>query len=171
MSKASPKEIGNLCEKLPMIDFSILVENEEDIEVVCSLDLNRNPNCKLQIIPLYNTRNNSFIFKTLAVNEDDLLINGPDKNNIFVHESINIFDFGKLYIMPDGKIYSNMCGSAIGTILDTPKDVIYKELTEGRSWLNTRVKSNCNKCVFKLLCPSPSNYETLLGCKLCTISQ
>ncbi len=169
VSTTLPQKVISLINKFPETDLYFIVENEEDIDLIHSIGIDGTTIGEIRILPIYNSTNKAFIMDTLAINEDDLLINGPDKRSIFIHESINIFDFGKLYIMPDGKVLSNMCSPAIGTIEENPKDIVYRELDRGKSWLKTRNNFSCAKCVFRSLCPSFSNYEKLLGHPLCTI--
>ena len=169
VSTTLPQKVISLINKFPETDLCFIVEKEEDIDLIHSLGIDGTTIGEIRILPIYNSTKKAFIMDTLAINEDDLLINGPDKRSIFIHESINIFDFGKLYIMPDGKVLSNMCSPAIGTIEENPKDIVYRELDRGKSWLKTRNNFSCTKCVFRSLCPSFSNYEKLLGRPLCTI--
>ena len=43
---------------------------------------------------------------------------------------------------------------------DDYKKLIYNELRHGNSWRRTRDKQAiCKECIYKYLCPSPSNYE------------
>jgi len=52
----------------------------------------------------------------------------------------------------------------IGTCADDIKDVTIKALKTGKAWFNTRDRvTPCKDCIYKYLCPSPSNYELTLG--------
>lgn len=153
------------------ISFCLLIENTDDIVTLESLFIDEESFDNIRIVPLYNSNNTGFITEFLSISEDELLNNGPDKRNIFIHQSINIFDFGKMYLMPDGTIRTNMCSTAIGSLDDTPCRIAYSELDNGKSWLKIRNYHPCNKCVFKSLCPSPSNYEVLIGKPLCFMTR
>ena len=85
------------------------------------------------------------------------------KRDIFIRQTLNISYFGKLYIEPDGKVYANLDNAPLGMIDDSPHDLVYKELTEGHSWLHIRDQEPCRECVYQWLCPSPSNYERVIG--------
>jgi pseudo-rSAM protein len=65
--------------------------------------------------------------------------------------------------MPDVKVYANPYFQALGTIEDDIRELIYKELTEGKSWLRIRDVEPCCNCVYQWLCPSPSDYELAIG--------
>lgn len=159
--------IINLINNNPELDLCFLVEENDDILTLESLPINDTSFEKIYILPLYNTHNLEFLSGALSITENELLNNGPDKRNIFIHQSINLFDFGKIYIMPDGTIRTNMCSKSIGSLDDTPYSIVYTEFDNGKSWLKTRNSQPCKYCVFKSLCPSPSNYETIVGYPLC----
>lgn len=53
--------------------------------------------------------------------------------------------------------------SPLGTIDETPHGIVYHELTTGNSWLRIRNQPPCSNCIFQWLCPSPSNYESVIG--------
>lgn len=147
----------------------IFVESEKDCEVLstfCTELLDRNI---ISIIPLFNGGNKNFMHKTLDIDVGDLLANGPDKRQIFINQALNVFDFGKLYIMPSGLVYTNLCNDPIGSINDNLSKLIMSEFSKGTSWLKTRGEGKCRKCLFRFLCPSPSNYEILMNTTLCNI--
>jgi pseudo-rSAM protein len=68
-----------------------------------------------------------------------------------------------IQMVADGKVYENVNMESLGTIYDTPYSLIYREFTEGKSWLNIRDQKPCTDCIYQWLCPSPSNYEILIG--------
>ena len=85
------------------------------------------------------------------------------KNEIFIRQAININDFGQLTVMPDGKVYANVNTPSLGTVDDSPYSIVYKEFTNGQSWFRLRTQAPCENCIYQWLCPSPSNYETVIG--------
>lgn len=115
------------------------------------------------VIPLYVGNNLEFFEDYVYVTEDEILNSKLSKREVLAHQGLNTHFFGKLHIMPDGSIYANCNNSAIGSINDLPYDVIYKEVQEGESWLSIRDKEPCCECVYQWLCPSPSNYELVIG--------
>ena len=87
-----------------------------------------------------------------------------------IHQKLNIQDFGKLTVMADGQIYANVNHEAIGNIKDTPHAIVYREITEGHSWLRIRDNKPCCECIYQWLCPTPSHYEDVIGKQnLCNI--
>ena len=78
-------------------------------------------------------------------------------------EAMKISNFGKLTVMPDGTVYANVNASPLGTIDDSLYSLVYKEFMEGKSWFKVRDEAPCIDCVYQWLCPSPSNYEKVVG--------
>lgn len=42
-------------------------------------------------------------------------------------------------------------------------EIVCKEIEKGLSWFRIRNEAPCNECVYRWLCPSPSDYETAIG--------
>ena len=125
---------------------------------------------KITFVPVYTGTNLTFFEKLLYINEDNILESHLSKRDIFVRQKVNIYDFGKLTIMPDGQVYSNLSVPAIGHIMESPHTIVYRELIEGHSWLQVRNMEPCCNCIYQWICPSPSNYEKVLDkVNLCTI--
>lgn len=159
-------DINGILASMPEADFLLTVESDRDFDVIDQV-IGSTATDNIKIVPLYNGINKDFIKSTCQIAEEHLLDGGPDKREIFLHQTLNIFDFGKLYIQPSGKIYTNMCSQEIGDIYESPCGIVYKELTNGISWLNNRNIPPCVDCMFRYLCPSLSNYERLYGGPLC----
>lgn len=117
----------------------------------------------VSIKPYYKGINSAFFKEFVYIEAVDLLSKRLEKREIFAHKTLNLFDFGRLTILPDGKVYSNVNFPAIGTINDNIKELLYKELFHGKSWRRIRNKKPCSNCVYQWLCPSPSNYELVIG--------
>ncbi|WP_337942957.1 TIGR04150 pseudo-rSAM protein [Parabacteroides sp.] len=116
----------------------------------------------IRFIPVYNGENMSFFESNVFMEKDDIDNVDLSKNEIFIRQAINVGDFGKLTIMPDGKVYANVNMPSLGTIDDSPYSIVYKEFTNGESWFRLRVQNPCENCVYQWLCPSPSNYEIVI---------
>lgn len=141
--------------------FEFYIYNEDDYnraESFCNKF-----NIKSQYVILYNGSNLSFFNKYVCLDEADITSTQLSRKDIFRNQSLNLNNFGKLSIMPDGKIYANSYFPALGTIRDDIRELIYKELTEGQSWLRIRDMKPCCDCVYQWLCPSPSDYELVIG--------
>lgn len=113
-------------------------------------------------IPVYNGENMSFFESNVFMEKDDIDNVDLSKNEIFIRQAINIGDFGKLTIMPDGKVFANVNMPSLGTIDDSPYSIVYKEFIAGESWFRLRAQIPCENCVYQWLCPSPSNYEIVI---------
>ena len=117
----------------------------------------------IRFIPLYNKDNMSFFKSNIFIDKEDIDNVALSKNEIFIRQAININDFGQLTVMPDGKVYANVNTPSLGTVDDSPYSIVYKEFTNGQSWFRLRTQAPCENCIYQWLCPSPSNYETVIG--------
>ena len=118
---------------------------------------------EIKIYPYYNG-NKDFFESSVFLDKDDILNTKWSKQNIFAHHVLNMEYFGKFHIVPSGDVYSNFYAKPIGTLDDSLKELVYKEIKDGKSWRKTRDKVEpCKDCVYRYLCPSPSNYELVIG--------
>jgi len=126
--------------------------------------------CNARVIPIYNGKNIDFFESNVFIDQEELDNIALSKREIFIHQTLNLHDFGKLTIMPDSKVYANVNDESLGTIDDSAYLLVYREFTERQSWLRIRNQHPCIDCVYQWLCPSPSNYEIVIGkpnlCKL-----
>jgi pseudo-rSAM protein len=150
----------NTCKK---IKFVFSIENDSDFSIVSDF-IFRNNWKNVQILPYYNKYNKFFFEKEIYLEKDDILSIEWTKKNIFSHQIMNINYFGKLILFHDGNVYSNLNGTFIGRISDSVKRLVYNEITNGIFWRKTRdTVKPCKHCLYKYLCPSPSNYELAIG--------
>jgi len=115
------------------------------------------------IIPIYNGKNIDFFKAHVFADQNEFSTISLTKRDIFMRQTLNISHFGKLIILPDNHVYANVNELPLGTIDNSPYSLVYKELTEGKSWLKIREDLPCRDCIYQWLCPSPSNYETIIG--------
>lgn len=115
------------------------------------------------IVPLYNGRNKKFFEENVYMSIDEFNNINLSKREVFANMTLNIFSFGKLTVMPDEKIYSNVNDPPLGSIGDPIYDMIYKEMTQRKTWFHVRDMKPCCDCVYQWLCPSPGNYEKVIG--------
>lgn len=113
-------------------------------------------------LSIFVGNNISFFEDHIFLSEQDICDMPITKREVFLHQTLNLYDFGRLVIMPDGTVYANLNESALGEWTDPLYDIIHTELMEGNSWLYIRDKEPCLGCVYQWLCPSPSNYERVL---------
>jgi pseudo-rSAM protein len=119
---------------------------------------------KYQFKPVFTGDNMHFFKGNVFLSKEDILSTHISIKNIFANQSINIFDFGKINIMPNGDVFSNLNHPPLGNInTSSIYDLVRKEIFEGKSWLRIRNQAPCNKCVYQWLCPSPSDYEIAIG--------
>ena len=119
---------------------------------------------KYRINPVYTGNNIRFLEESIFLSKEDILSTSMSIKDFFSNQSINIYDFGKINIMPNGDVYANLNHPMLGNIYkDSLYEIVHKEVEEGKSWFNVRNQSPCNDCVYQWLCPSPSNYEIAIG--------
>lgn len=141
-------------------DYNFCVEQVEKIGIN-----------NFDVLPIFTGRNSSFFKENIFLNKEDLMEITSNRNEVFAKSVININNFGKLTWRTDGKVYSNLNKKEIGTIDDSLYDLVNNELINKSAWFDIRDKEPCNNCVFKLLCPSLSNYEYVIGeNNLCNLS-
>lgn len=114
--------------------------------------------------PIYTGNNMQFFEENVYLTKEDILSTSISMKDIFAHQSMNIYEYGKINIMPNGEVYANTNYPPLGNIhTHSILKIIYKEMEEGKSWFRLRNQSPCNDCVYQWLCPSPSNYEIAIG--------
>lgn len=139
--------------------FFVTSEKEYEIAIRCVDEYSLE---EINIIPLYTGTNLSFFEECLYMDEGELQNIALSKREIFVRQTLNIFNFGTLFIKSDGNVYANVNDKPLGAIDESPHNLVYRELTERKSWLGIRDKKPCCDCVYQWLCPSPSNYEMVM---------
>lgn len=116
------------------------------------------------IKPYFNGKNLAFFEEYIFVRQEDLLVEELDRQEVFALQELNTNDFGKITVLSDGKIYANVNREPIGTISESIGTVLCRELESGTSWRFTRYcVEPCIQCRFRLVCPSPSNYELAMN--------
>jgi pseudo-rSAM protein len=130
-------------------------------------------NIEVNITPYYNQKNMDFFEENIFMQQEDLMAVELGRQDIFALQELNTHDFGKITLMPDGKVYANLNKKPIGNIMDGIGDLLCRELVDGDSWRHTRYRTEpCNQCRFRLNCPSPSSYESVIGKpNLCHVMQ
>jgi pseudo-rSAM protein len=128
---------------------------------------------KYRLNPVYTGDNISFFKENVFLTKDDILSTFMSIKDFFANQSMNIFDFGKINIMPNGDAYANINHPVLDNIYThSIHEIVYKEMEEGKSWFRIRNQAPCNDCVYQWLCPPPSNYEIAIGRpNLCHVRQ
>lgn len=144
------------------VNWKFPVTSITQFELATSL-IQKNDLKEYEIIPIFAGNNKAFFEENIFMTKEEFKDINLSRRQIFINMALNIHYFGKLTIMPDGQIYANVNKESVGDI-DTPVyDMIFKEMTDGHSWLSVRDFEPCSNCVFQWLCPSPGNYEYALN--------
>ncbi len=126
---------------------------------------------KAIIKPVYTGANLPLFISNIYLDEEDILNTRLSRNDIFVKQVLNTYDFGKLILMADGKVYANANHEPIGLHDESVVGMILKEISNKNSWRRIRDQKPCNDCVYQWLCPSPSNYELAIDkANLCSVT-
>ncbi len=119
---------------------------------------------KYQMTPVYNGDNIEFFEENVFITKEDILSTPISIKDIFSRQAMNMHDFGKINIMPNGDAYANVNHPALGNVYkQSLAEIVGKEMTEGQSWFRIRNQEPCNGCIYQWLCPSPSDYEIVIG--------
>lgn len=166
------KEIIKRCNEFNLkVAWTIVVASTSDFN--CAVQISKRFNFKeYKIKPVFTGCNEKFFQNYVFLSKNDILSSNVSRRQIFSREVINAYDFGKLIVFSDGKILANINNDPIGNINSNLNELLFNELKNGISWRRTRLKNKpCNNCIYRLLCPSPSNYELILEkSNLCTIN-
>lgn len=142
--------------------FQWLISSEKEWEKAEEW-MERKQTDAVRLLPFFNGENRSFFKENIFVKENDLLFEIIKKKDIFARKIFNTNYFGKLYLFPDGKLYAHPADDSLGQIQGVSlPEMLYKELTEGKSWLLIRDQEPCVSCRYQWICPSPSDFERAL---------
>lgn len=142
--------------------FTVFVFSENDFIQFSNILKTLSTNINIRFIPLYIHTNRLFFESNIFLEKEDLEKMELSKNEIFIRQALNTTNFGKLTVLPNGNVYANVNETPLGTLDESPYSIIYKEFTEGKSWLKVRDQAPCTSCIYQWMCPSPSNYEIIL---------
>ena len=118
----------------------------------------------IEVKPVFTGENFSFFENHIYLTEEEVMQPDCDKQDVFAHQVMNTIFWGRLSILPDGNVYSNLNLPPLGNLEDRLYDLIVDEMKSHRAWRRTRDEiSPCKECLFRYLCPSPSNYEFVIG--------
>lgn len=141
--------------------WSFIVSSENELELCYSI-LEKDVSLEYEIKPYYTGNNGDFIREFVFLDKEDILEINPDKKEIFANQVVNKNYFGGIIIQPNGDIYDNLNFSKAGRIDDCLEDVIHGIIKSGKSWRMTRNNDICNSCLYKYICPPPSNLEIVM---------
>lgn len=150
------------CSNDKSLFYHFVVSNEHEYNIACETISKENLE-NSQINPVYTAENHSFFENFVYITEEDIQDFQLSKREIFARQAININYFGTLIVDIDGSVYGNLNEEPLGNMDDGLYMLTYSEMTRGRSWLRVRNEKPCCDCLYQWLCPSPSNYEQVLG--------
>ena len=120
---------------------------------------------KFKLQPFYNGFNLSFIKDNVFLTKDEILNTKNKQIDILKNTKINLNEFGKLRILPNEDVHSNLNLPSLGKLKNN--DIPYfvnKEMLHGNSWFKSRNRVKpCNNCNLSGLCPPVSNLEYTLS--------
>jgi pseudo-rSAM protein len=128
---------------------------------------------KYQFNPIYTGDNIDFFEDNVFLTKEDIFASIMSIKDIFINQAMNIYNFGKINIFPNGDAYANVNYPALGNIYtQSINEIVSIEMEEGKSWFRIRNQAPCNECIYQWLCPSPSDYEIAIGRpNLCHVKQ
>lgn len=158
LDNAEHTEINNT-----KISYLIKVQSASELELFSEwIDKNQIENYKIK--PIYNGDNLDFFKEHVFINKEDILSKPISMQGIMRNQVLNVNDFGKLRIDAEGNVFSCKLFPPIGNIYtNTLRQLVHKEMVEGKAWLRTRTNVPCCDCMFQWLCPSLGDNETLIG--------
>lgn len=157
--------IVKICKK-QSVSIEYVFDITSEYEYSCLLDIVNKYDIENKYIirPKYTGSNQRFFEDYVYLDKEDILKNPLTIRDIFIRQSINVFNYGKISILPNGDVYSNVNYPALGNMYKhTIDDIIRKEIKDGHSWFRVRSEAPCINCAYQWLCPSPSDYEISIG--------
>lgn len=143
--------------------FLIRNANEQD-KIERILDEYPNLDCDLLPVVEQNETNMDFLKKLMFTTYDDFVQSRNEKRQIFCNQTINSNFWGHIFVSPNLEVFTNTNGKAWNLLDGNILNIIHEEVKDKKSfWRKTRDKVQpCSNCVFRYLCPPPSNYEVYL---------
>ncbi|MBN1990536.1 MAG: TIGR04150 pseudo-rSAM protein [Bacteroidales bacterium] len=171
LGKGSIESVAKICLGNDRNTFQFFIETEEQYNYVSEL-VETFPGIKYHVHPIYNGTNIKFFEKNIFLTREDILSDTISMRKIFCNQKLNSNNFGSLTVLPDASIHANLNSKSIGDInKDSLLDCVYAELVQNTAWRKVRNFEPCNRCSYQYLCPSPSNYETVIGkLNLCNVN-
>lgn len=158
----SPALSESLQEIKEKAEFLVKITDEEELMSVSEILNNQEIDSK--ILPYFTGNNFPFFEKYVFQEKEDILHSPLSKKDILARQAVNTNHFGKLYVKVNGEVYSHPCGEPVGHYPERIQKAVHRELKNGTFWRKTRDQVEpCKACLYRYLCPSPSNYEEVTG--------
>lgn len=117
----------------------------------------------MEFQPVYTGDNPDFFEEYVFVTPEDLQSPGLNRRQVFARQALNTHFFGQLTVMPGGSVYGNVNRDSLGKWPASLHQLLYREMEGRGAWRYIREQEPCRQCIYQWLCPSPSNYEWVLG--------
>lgn len=145
------------------VRFHLLVENEMQVEqaeyLIAGIKAER-----CEWVPVFNGENLKFFEDNVFLNEDDIMSAPVSMREIFCHQKLNTNYFGVFHFFANGEVKADVNGETVGRFPEkSVLELVYEELLNNTAWRRIRGGTRCSECRFRYLCPSPGNYETVIG--------
>ncbi|MCB2196657.1 MAG: TIGR04150 pseudo-rSAM protein [Bacteroidetes bacterium] len=153
--------------------FTFIIQDEKEYIFIENNLLLRYNLRNYEIKPFFNGQNLEFFRNNVFIEKEDILNNKHSHRQLKLNQYYNSNNFGKIYFLNDGKVYTNPNLTTNGDIEHNSLEEILQDaiLNPNSGWLKTRNRVNpCRKCIYNCLCPAISNYEYTIGkFNLCNI--
>jgi pseudo-rSAM protein len=174
-AESVPDELNPLlCGNRDVWAFILITDSEQSF-LKSSKFIEKNPTLEIQSQPFFNGHNIDFFKKYVFMTSEDLTNIPVSKTTIFRRQVLNENFFGKLSILTNGDVYSNMNHEPIGNAFENDlsiNEIVFNEMYNGKNWFKIRNEGACMDCCNKYLCPSLSNYEFVCNRpNLCNIKE
>lgn len=161
------KNLTNIIRKLESVSLPVIircaVSNEAEVDYFKKLMMDSQISI-YRFIP-YLDNNYDFFKENVFLRFNEVLEVSTDLTNIHTNEYINPFYWGKICLMPDNTVRTDVNSAEIIGYNNNRLSIqesLYKILTSDNNWMLTRSKvESCKNCVIRLLCTPISNYELL----------
>ncbi len=143
--------------------FKFIVTNEHEVNQV--IEFTNTITLNYELIPFFNQTNIDFFENNIFNTKKDILNQKLNEREIFSKMYINILNYGKLYFLPNGAIYSNLNINPIGNIINDELSYTLKnEVLNDNAWFKTRdTILPCKNCIYQFICPPTTNYEKFIN--------
>jgi pseudo-rSAM protein len=97
------------------IEYVFDVSSDEDIQQVEQL-IEQFRIEKYRLNPVYTGNNIRFFEENVFLTKEDILSTSMSIKDFFARQAMNIYDYGKINIMPNGDAYANVNHPVLGNI-------------------------------------------------------
>lgn len=137
------------------------ISTASELEIAYSLCNNIT---NLQLFPILTSDNTSFIRSLISFSKEELLEINNKYTTIKLNNLINSNYWGKIYLLPDKRIYYSLLRKnntlhSSDNFYENYKRAYYEGSLD---WIKIRAYQPCLDCIFRSLCPSPNYLEDSL---------